>query len=302
MKKRAPTRVAAARSQTLRSFRDKWSENPDLVYRQTLDPRSEVQKWILERNGFPTRAAAKVALAGYTKVLDAGCGNGRVSALLAGMVPHADVLGIDQADIRIASRNTGGLKRLSFKRADLTKSLAHLGQFDFIYCQEVLHHTWQPERAFGNLVRILAPGGTIAIYVYRRKAPAREFMDDYVREQISSLPYRKAISVARDIAELGRRLSRLRGHVKVGDIPVLGIERGTYTAQRLIYNFFLKCYWNPSLNARENAAVNYDWYHPQYSSRHTMTEVLSWFSRKRLRVTWKHEDLYGITVHGQRKR
>ena len=299
---KAPKKASSAREQTLRSFRDKWTQNPDLAYRQTLDPRSEVQKWILSRNGFKSRTAAKAALGKYKTILDAGCGNGRVSALLADLAPHANVLGIDQADVRIAAKNTEGTARLTYQRADLTKSLRQFGQFDFIYCQEVLHHTGQPKRAFGNLVDLLSPSGKIAIYVYRKKAPAREFMDDYVRGKVSSLPYRQAILVSREIAELGRRLARLKGSIKVNDIPVLGIEKGTYSAQRLVYNFFLKCYWNESLSATENAAINYDWYHPQHSSRHTMAEVLSWFSAHGLRVTWKNEDLYGITVHGQRRR
>jgi len=33
-------------------------------------------------------------------------------------------------------------------------------------------------------------------------------------------------------------------------------------------------------------------------SRHTLDEVLSWFAALKLRVSWQHEDLYGITVHG----
>ncbi len=33
------------------------------------------------------------------------------------------------------------------------------------------------------LVPLLAPGGELMFYVYRRKAPIREFTDDYVRER-----------------------------------------------------------------------------------------------------------------------
>jgi hypothetical protein len=36
---------------TLRSFQDKWHENPELAFRQTLTPGSDIQRWILGRNG-----------------------------------------------------------------------------------------------------------------------------------------------------------------------------------------------------------------------------------------------------------
>jgi hypothetical protein len=84
------------------------------------------------------------------------------------------------------------------------------------------------------------------------------------------------------------------------DIPAIGIEKGRYTSQRLLYNFFLKCYWNPDLTFEENAVINYDWYHPSQCSRHTLEEVQHWFDQAELRVTWKNEDLYGITMRGVR--
>ena len=53
--------------------------------------------------------------------------------------------------------------------------------FDLVFSEGVLHHTPDTRRAFRTLVDLLAPGGQIAFYVYRRKAPLREFADDYVR-------------------------------------------------------------------------------------------------------------------------
>jgi SAM-dependent methyltransferase len=287
-------------AQTRRSFADKWRHNPQLAFAHTLEPSSEFQQWILGRNGFGSAEQAAAEIGRYRRILDAGCGNGRVTALLASLAPAAEILGIDLTEVDIARANTRSFRNVSFARADLRESLSHLGLFDLIYCQEVLHHTGDPRRAFRNLSEILAPGGKLAIYVYRRKAPAREFMDDYVRDRLAKLDYEEAMAVCRQIAELGRRLAEVEQEVEVSDIPVLGIQGGRYTPQRLLYNFFLKCYWNQALSAEENAAINYDWYHPQHCSRHTMEEVLGWFAEAPLRVTWQHEDLYGITVHGVR--
>lgn len=288
-------------TQTRRSFADKWRNNPGLALAQTLDPGSQFQQWILERNGFGSVEQAAAEIGRYHRILDAGCGNGRVTALLASLAPGSKLLGVDLTDVEIARANTRTLPNVTFKQANLRDPLADLGNFDLIYCQEVLHHTGDARAVFRNLAQILAPGGKLAIYVYRKKAPAREFMDDYVRERISHLEYEAAMGACRQIAELGRRLAQVEQEIEIGDIPVLGIEAGRYTPQRLLYYFFLKCYWNPALGAEENAAINYDWYHPQHCSRHTMDEVLGWFAAAGLEVTWRREDLYGITMHGARR-
>lgn len=293
--------LGAADLQTRRSFSDKWGKNPDLAVEQTLDESSNFQRWILERNGFADAGAAMERLRGHRRILDAGCGNGRTTALLARLAPHAQVTGADLVDLAPARRNAGGFGNTEFVNADLRKPLDALGRFDFIYCQEVLHHTGDAEGSFRNLVEILDDGGTIAIYVYRKKAPAREFMDDHVRARIAELPYEEAMEACRQIAEFGRRLSQATAEIELEDVPILGIEKGRYTPQRVLYNFFAKCYWNDALTAEENAVINYDWYHPQHCSRHTLDEVRGWFEDAGLRVTWERQDLYGITMHGERR-
>lgn len=284
--------------QTHRSFNDKWVRNPGLAVSQTRDPSSPFNTWIMERNGWGNAEGLRSVLASRHRILDAGCGNGRVTALLSSLAPHAEVVGIDIIELEPARVNTGAFPKVSLVQRSLREPLDDLGRFDFIYCQEVLHHTGDARASFLNLANILSDAGLLAIYVYRQKAPAREFMDDHVRGLISSLPYDEAMVVCRQITELGRRLAEVTGEVTVDDIAALGIEAGQYTPQRLLYNFFLKCYWNPDLSFEENAVINYDWYHPAQCSRHTLSEVRSWFEGAGLRVSWERQDLYGITMHG----
>jgi len=289
------------KQQTLRSFHEKWAQNPELALKQTLDSESSFQKWILDRNDFKDAEDAANQLKSYSRILDAGCGNGRVTALLASLLPEAKIVGIDIIDLDIPKNNTEQFPNVQFIYADLTEDLSHLGNFDYIYCQEVLHHTGNAKETFSNLVKILERNGKIAIYVYRKKAPVREFSDDFIREKISLMEYEDAMKACRQMAELGKRLTKLNTEVEVEDMPLLGIVKGKYTIQRLIYHFFMKCYWNPELSEEENAVINYDWYHPQNCSRHTMQEVLGWFENEDLEITWQFEDLYGITVHGVKK-
>lgn len=294
------TPIDSAAEQTHRSFDDKWSKNPSLVVSQTLDPGSPINSWIMQRNGWVNTDGLRSVLSSKKRILDAGCGNGRVTALLASLAPHADVTGIDIVALDPARTNTTRYPNVTLVNQSLREPLLGLGRFDFIYCQEVLHHTGSAEASFDNLASILEPGGVLAIYVYRKKAPAREFMDDHVRRAIAGLPYEEAMVVCRQITELGRRLAEVTTEIEVGDVPALGIEAGRHTPQRLLYNFFLKCYWNPDLSFEENAVINYDWYHPVHCSRHTLPEVRSWMQNAGLKVEWECQDLYGITMHGRR--
>ena len=286
---------------TARSFTDKWRENPQGFFAETLREGSELQIWILGRNGFASPSALRAHLAGKRRILDAGCGNGRVTALLRRLsAPDAEVVGIDLVAADIARSNLAGETNVRFAQKDLLGELSDLGHFDFIYCQEVLHHTVDPARGFRNLCGLLAPGGEIAIYVYKRKAPVREFVDDYVRERIADLPYEEAREVCRQITELGRALAAVGANVGTPAVPVLGIEAGDYDVQRFVYHFFMKCFWNPELSFDENVAINYDWYHPQLCSRHTLPEVEGWFRDAGLEVVHSKVDFYGITVRGLR--
>jgi SAM-dependent methyltransferase len=286
---------------TANTFREKWDRNRDLAFAQTVDEGSEISRWILERNGWDTGEGLTAYLGGRKRILDAGCGNGRVTALLQRYAPaESEIVGVDLTAADVARENLAELPNVTVKDGDLLGDLSELGEFDFVYCQEVLHHTPDPERGFRNLTSVLAPSGEIAVYLYRRKAPIREFTDDYLRERISALPYEEAMEVSRRIAELGRALAELGATVSVPEIEQLGIEAGEYDVQRLVYHFFMKCFWSDELDAEGNAAINYDWYHPTIASRHTAEEIRQWFADAGLEVIHEHVDHYGITMRGRR--
>jgi hypothetical protein len=105
--------------------------------------------------------------------------------------------------------------------------------------------------------------------------------------------------VCREITAFGRALAELGVTVKVPRVEVLGIEEGTYDLQRMIYYFFMKCFWNPKLASEENAAINYDYYHPKIATRHTLEEVEEWFRRANLTIVHEKVDFFGITVRGR---
>lgn len=288
--------------QTVQSFRDKWTNNPGLAFAETLREGSDIFEWILTRNGLSSADELRAWLSSRRRVLDAGCGNGRVTALLHRYSPpgcHVTAIDLSAADV--AAENLAPLDNVTVATKDLLGNLSDLGLFDLIYCQEVLHHTADPKAAFLNLCGRLAPAGEIAIYVYKVKAPLREHADDYIRERVAGLSYEDALEVMRGITELGRALADVPGTVAMPRIDVLGIAAGDYTVQRFIYHFFLKCFWNPALSRADNLAINYDWYHPTLCSRHTLAEVEAWFVEADLAIVHRCVDYYGITVRGIRQ-
>jgi SAM-dependent methyltransferase len=283
--------------QTRRSFREKWAKNSDAGFRNTLTEGSVLQNWILSRNGFANLTELAAFLKPKKRILDAGCGNGRVTALMASSY-DGPVVGIDLNAAPVAAANLSDLTNVTIHEKDLLGDLTDLGEFDFIYCQEVLHHTADPRGSFLNLAKRVAAGGEFAIYVYRIKAPIREFADDFVRDAIKDMPYEEAMVEAKSLTDLGRILSELKDEIEVPDVKVLGIKAGKYTPQRLLYHFFLKCFWNDELSEHENVVINYDWYHPATATRHTVAEVEEWFGAAGLTVVHTFEDEYGITMRG----
>jgi SAM-dependent methyltransferase len=209
---------------TARTFHDKWHENPDLAFRQTNTPGSDIQRWILRRNGWESLEGLREYLVGRPRVLDAGCGNGRVTALLASAAPaDARVVGVDLTSWDVAAENLSDVPNAEFHERDLLGDLSGLGDFDLVYCQEVLHHTGDPARAFHNVAALLAPAGELAIYVYREKAPVREFTDDHVRRAMEGMPYEEAMRVSAGIAEIGRQLASLNTTITVRLPPLLQV-------------------------------------------------------------------------------
>jgi SAM-dependent methyltransferase len=111
------------------------------------------------------RYAFAAAQARGRRVLDAACGEGYGSALLAAAGARA-VLGvdIDPATIAHARRRYGQGSVLRFECADVT-ALEHLptASFDLIVSFETLEHVAAQERMLDGFARLLAPGGLLMI-------------------------------------------------------------------------------------------------------------------------------------------
>ncbi len=283
--------------ETQESFSWKWKQAPN--YRNATKPH--YLNWYLQRYGFRDASGLAKFLEGRKNILDAGTGHGRDTELFA-TNSTATVFGIDISyGIHNAYRDLGSLRNVHFVQADLTRLPFPTGFFDFISCDQVIHHTPDTRASFHALLKHLAPGGDIAIYVYSRKAPIREFSDDYLRERTVAMDPDECWRFSESITKLGKSLSDLKVTFEVPeDIPLLGIKAGAHDIQRFIYWHVLKCYWNDTIDWQSNVITNFDWYHPLHAHRHTPDEVRSWYDEAGLEI--RHFDIAesGISVIGRK--
>ena len=94
------------------------------------------------------------------RVLEVGCGNGSMSAWLAGRVaPGGRVVAVD-LDLSLVDRQAPGLE---LRQADIVAGPIDRGSFDFVTARAVLHHVRDVDAAIRNLAASLAPRGSILL-------------------------------------------------------------------------------------------------------------------------------------------
>jgi len=125
----------------------------------------------------------RLTLEGGERILDVGCGDGKITAEIASRVPHGSVLGVDPSRdmIAFASRHFGppAQANLRFEVAD-ARRLPYRDEFDLVVSFNALH--WVPEQdaALGSIRAALKPGGRALL----RFVPSgrRESLEDVIEE------------------------------------------------------------------------------------------------------------------------
>ncbi len=100
-------------------------------------------------------------------VLEAGCGVGAQTVLLARNSPRAHITSIDisETSIRAARERVreAGFDNVEFRQADLFHLPFAGERFDHVFVCFVLEHLRDPAGALGCLKQVLKPGGTITV-------------------------------------------------------------------------------------------------------------------------------------------
>jgi SAM-dependent methyltransferase len=116
----------------------------------------------------PAKFFAALALQPGHRVLDVGCGTGDFLGLLAPLASPGDAVGIDLSETMIAeacarSATGSSAANIAFQIGDVQALPFEAGSFDRVLATQVLLHVPRPAVALGEMTRVLARGGRLAI-------------------------------------------------------------------------------------------------------------------------------------------
>lgn len=105
-----------------------------------------------------------------TRVLEIGCGSGRLSELLVGARPDLELTLMDRSAaaidfVRRLHGPTAAGSRVSCQRGELADIPVPDATFDGVVAAEVFEHAPDPGKSAAEILRVLRPGGWLAISV-----------------------------------------------------------------------------------------------------------------------------------------
>ena len=121
----------------------------------------------------------KLGLKGDEDILDLGCGDGKITALLA-MLTSGEVIGVDKSEtmINLAKKK---YPNITFRVMDVRSLLFHK-RFDVIFSNAVLHWVFEHKLVLDGLYKALKPNGKILLQ-FGGKGNAKtilKVMDDFI--------------------------------------------------------------------------------------------------------------------------
>jgi ubiquinone/menaquinone biosynthesis C-methylase UbiE len=149
-----PENYPDADERTLKSFGDEWNKFADA-------PEKDLQNAFREYfDIIPGNAIDKT-----TVLLDIGCGSGRWSKILAEKAGEVHAIDPGPA-VKVAARQLRNNKNVFVAQAGFGCLPFEENTFDFVLCLGVAHHLPDPQKAIGEMMKMLKKNGRILIYMY----------------------------------------------------------------------------------------------------------------------------------------
>jgi SAM-dependent methyltransferase len=185
--------VQAVDAKTARAFGTQWDLQASGAYEETTiygeTEAMELQSF-LDRFGIvdPRSLDGK-------RILDIGCGSGRLTRNLALYAPGAWVAGGDLSSAaRIAHRRCRDLPNAFVAQMDLLVPPFEPDSFDLVYADGVLGHVPDLEQALASLDRLVRPGGKLFCWTYPTSFSPYRFVRDALVQ-----PWRLPLAAQRSI-------------------------------------------------------------------------------------------------------
>lgn len=236
---------------TFRFFDYKWKKVPQWA----KDTEAIYRQWYLKRYGYRTLAGLKAFLRDKQRILDAGCGLARDSKMFAELNPRAVIVAMDQSPsaLKIARETLKRFANCRVVRADITR-FPKVAPFDFISCDQALHHTPDPASTLHHLYGHLALGGVLNFFVCRKKNAYRDLVDDVIMERARTMSPPQLWRFAELVTRFGQALHELGiEHVRFGG-------RRYDSLQRFVHNQVFRCWYRPDIDFALSVSSNYDWF------------------------------------------
>ena len=114
-------------------------------------------------------------------VLDAGCGTGNTSVVLAKQFRDVEFYAVDNSSASLNKAKIlaqkSGLKNIRFHRWNLLKPLPYPFKFDIIICLGVLHHTANMQKVLTNLGCGLNDNADLYLWIYAQPGRYRHSLN-----------------------------------------------------------------------------------------------------------------------------
>lgn len=214
--------------------------------------RYEVMRPEEDRAVFEVKTGFRPETLAGLRVLDAGCGGGRYARLLG--EAGAEVIAVDRSRaVEKAAELCRDFPDVRVIQADLLALPLQDAVFDLVFSIGVLHHAPDARAAFESIARRVRPGGSLAVWLYRRNTWPQEWLNTGLRAVTTRLPARVLEGLSAGLGVLG-------------SIP--GVNR----TLNKVFNFSAHPDWVLRV------CDNFDWYAPRYQSHHCISELKTWFA------------------------
>ena len=273
---------------TFRFFNYKWKKVPTWA----SQTEKKYVNWYLQRYKYKSLINLKKFLRNKKDILEAGCGLARDSKLFAQLNKNANVYGCDQslAAIKKAKKDLKKFKNVYLFQQDITKKIKFNKTFDFISCDQVLHHTPDPGKTLKNLFSSLKKNGYLNFFVCRKKNVYRDYIDDHIMNHFRNKSPRDLWDFAIKVTNFAKSLHELK-------INNLRFNKKKYdNLQLFVHNNTFRTWYDPKIKFDLSVSSNYDWFsnNPRYNLKE-MKKIIS-SNLKSYKIVSIYEDDASISI------